>query len=235
MVKILGTNMKTFYELQEGINDPNIFKAFFLAGGPGSGKSYVVRKTTGGTGLRVVNSDDAFEKLLKDAGLSLKMPDDEEVPRDALRGRSKELTSKRQGNYIDGRIGLIIDGTGREYDKVSKEKRELESLGYDCYMIFVNTSLDVALERNINRDRSVPEDIVIKSWKSVQSNLGKFNNLFKNGMIIVDNNKSDEDIILSVFRRVKTLLKNKVTNRRAHQWIEMEMKRRGISRKPKGF
>ena len=43
--------MKTYQELLEGLNDPNIFKAFFLAGGPGSGKSFVVGKTTGGTGL----------------------------------------------------------------------------------------------------------------------------------------------------------------------------------------
>ena len=47
--------MKNFNELQEGLQDPNIFKAFFLAGGPGSGKSYVVRKSTGGTGLKIVN------------------------------------------------------------------------------------------------------------------------------------------------------------------------------------
>ena len=227
--------MKTFYELQEGLNDPNIFKAFFLAGGPGSGKSYVVRKTTGGTGLKVVNSDDAFEKLLKDAGLSLKMPADEAEPRDAVRGKAKELTSKSKGNYLDGRLGLVIDGTGRDFDKVSKEKRELENLGYDCYMIFVNTSLDVALERNIERERSVPEDIVIKSWKDVQSNIGKFNNLFKSGMIIVDNNKADEDIIVSVFKRIKALLKNKVTNSRAKQWVSFEMKRRGITKRPKGF
>jgi len=227
--------MKTFYELQEGLNDPNIFKAFFLAGGPGSGKSYVVRKTTGGTGLKVVNSDDAFEKLLKDAGLSLKMPADEAEPRDAVRGKAKELTSKSKGNYLDGRLGLVIDGTGRDYDKVSKEKKQLENIGYDCYMIFVNTSLDVALERNIERERSVPEDIVIKSWKEVQSNIGKFNNLFKSGMIIVDNNKADEDIIVSVFKRIKSLLKNKVTNSRAKQWVSFEMKRRGITKRPKGF
>jgi len=227
--------MKTFYELQEGLNDPNIFKAFFLAGGPGSGKSYVVRKTTGGSGLKIVNSDDAFEKLLKDAGLSLKMPADEAEPRDAVRGKAKALTSKSKGNYLDGRLGLVIDGTGRDFDKVSKEKRELENLGYDCYMIFVNTSLDVALERNIDRERSVPEDIVIKSWKDVQSNIGKFNNLFKSGMIIVDNNKADEDIIVSVFKRIKSLLKNKVTNSRAKQWVSFEMKRRGITKRPKGF
>jgi cytidylate kinase len=226
--------MKIFYELQEGINDPNIFKAFFLAGGPGSGKSYVVRKTTGGTGLKVVNSDPAFEKLLKDAGMSLKMTGDD-PRRDEVRGKAKELTKKIGKNYIEGRIGLIIDGTGKEYDGIAKQKAELESIGYDCYMIFVNTSLDVALERNLKRERTVPEDITIRSWRAVQNNIGKFNNLFKNGMIIVDNNKADEDIILSVFRRVKTLLKNKVTNRRAHQWMDMEMKRRGISKKPKGF
>ena len=226
--------MKIFYELQEGINDPNIFKAFFLAGGPGSGKSYVVRKTTGGTGLKVVNSDPAFEKLLKDAGMSLKMTGDD-PRRDEVRGKAKELTKKIGKNYIEGRIGLIIDGTGKKYDGIAKQKAELESIGYDCYMIFVNTSLDVALERNLKRERTVPEDITIRSWRSVQNNIGKFNNLFKNGMIIVDNNKADEDIILSVFRRVKTLLKNKVTNRRAHQWMDMEMKRRGISKKPKGF
>jgi cytidylate kinase len=234
MVQIIGTEMKTFYDLQEGLNDPNIFKAFFLAGGPGSGKSYVVRKTTGGTGLRVVNSDPAFEKLLKDAGMSLKMAGDD-PRRDEVRGKAKELTKKIGKNYIEGRIGLIIDGTGKEYDGIAKQKAELESIGYDCYMIFVNTSLDVALERNLKRERTVPEDITIRSWRAVQNNIGKFNNLFKNGMIIVDNNKADEDIILSVFRRVKTLLKNKVTNRRAHQWMDMEMKRRGISKKPKGF
>ena len=55
--------MKTFTDLQEGVYDPNIFKAFFIAGGPGSGKSFVVRKTTGGLGMKVVNSDDIFEEL----------------------------------------------------------------------------------------------------------------------------------------------------------------------------
>ena len=31
----------------------------------------------------------------------------------------------------------------------------LDQLGYDSYMVFVNTSLDVALERNKNRSRSM--------------------------------------------------------------------------------
>ncbi len=34
-------------ELLEGVYDPGIFKAFFLAGGAGSGKSYSAEKATG--------------------------------------------------------------------------------------------------------------------------------------------------------------------------------------------
>ena len=218
--------MKSFHELQEGVYDPNIFKAFFLAGGPGSGKSYVVRRTTGGTGLKIVNSDDAFEKLLKDAGLSLKMPPEEEQERDIVRDRAKSLTKARQTNYIEGRLGLIIDGTGHDYDKIARQSQQLQELGYDTYMIFVNTSLDTALERNAKRARSVPESIVVQSWKDVQANIGKFNNHFGSGMIIVDNNDAGEDVFGKVWKRVQGLLRNKVSNGRAKAWIAREMQKK---------
>ena len=227
--------MKHFNELQEGLQDPNIFKAFFLAGGPGSGKSYVVRKTTGGTGLRVVNSDDAFEHLLKKANLSLKMPKEEEEPREVQRKRAKEITKKRQENYIEGRIGLIIDGTGKDYEKIAKQATELKQIGYDVHMIFVNTSLDVALQRNADRPRSVQEPIVVKSWKDVQSNIGKFSQYFKQNFVVVDNNDATEDVFVKVFKQIRGLLSKKVRNPAAQQWVAQQMKDRGITKKPKGF
>ena len=220
--------MLTFQDLQEGVYDPNILKAFFLAGGPGSGKSYVVKRTTGGLGMKIVNSDNAFEKLLKDAGLSLKMPPEEEESREKVRVRAKEITAKRQMNYIQGRLGLIIDGTGREYDRISKQARELEGLGYDTQMIFVNTSIDVALERNAKRARSVPTPIVVNSWKATQANIGKFQNLFGNNFIILDNNDADEDMMFQIYKRVKKLANKKVQNHRGKAWIanELRMKKR---------
>ena len=230
--------MKTFQELQEGLNDPNIFKAFFLAGGPGSGKSYVVRKTTGGTGLQIVNSDDAFEKYLKIAGLSKKMPASEEEPRDIERARAKKVTKARQKGYVEGRLGLIIDGTGKDYDKIAKQSIQLRQLGYDTHMIFVNTSLDVALERNAKRDRSVPEDIAVRSWKAVQSNIGKFSQHFRQNFVVVDNNDADikdPQIFNDVFKQIKGLLKKKVKSPLAKQWVMQQMKDRGIKRMPKGF
>ena len=223
--------MITFKELQEGVYDPNIFKAFFLAGGPGSGKSYVVAKTTAMFGMRVVNSDDVFESLIKKAGMNMDMRNysgKDLERRDEIRGRAKEITKLRQANYVEGRLGLIIDGTGKDYEKIEKQMRGLQQLGYDSHMIFVNTSLDVALERNEKRPRKLPESLVVQSWNNVQKNIGKFSQLFKNKFVIVDNNKADEDVITGVFKRVKSLANRKVTNGIAKAWIarELEMKKR---------
>ena len=156
--------MITYGDLQEGVYDPNIFKAIFLAGGPGSGKSYVVRRTTGGLGMKIVNSDDIFEKYLLDALGTLDIRGIDPEERDRIRGRAKRVTAARQANYIEGRLGLIIDGTGKDYDKVTTQATRLKQLGYDVHMIFVNTSLDTALERNATRDRKLPDSIVTKSW-----------------------------------------------------------------------
>ena len=238
--------MKNFQDLQEGLQDPNIFKAFFLAGGPGSGKSYVVRATTGGTGLRIVNSDDVFEKYLKDAGFDMDMStvkaEREKAERDKMRDRAKTLTRTRMGDittgkggYLEGRIGLIIDGTGKNYDKIAKQATQLKQLGYDVHMIFVNTSLDTALERNAKRERTVPEDVAVKSWNAVQRNIGKFSQYFRQNFVVVDNNDSEEDVMTPVFKQIRGLLKKPVKSPIAKQWVRQEMKRRGSTRAPKGF
>ena len=220
-----------FQDLQEGLYDPNIFKAFFLAGGPGSGKTFVTRGAFGGTGLRVINSDNAFENALKKHGLSLKMPEDEAEARDILRARAKGTTDKTLDLSLKGRLGLVIDGTGRDYDKIKSQNDMLKQLGYDTYMIFVNTSLDVALERNARRERSVPEYITRKSWTQVQSNIGRFQNTFgMSNMIIVDNSKDERELTTIVMNKVdksvRRLLSNKIKSYTAKRWMATERRLR---------
>ena len=219
--------MKSYTDLQEGLYDPNIFKAFFLAGGPGSGKSYVVKKSTGGTGLKIVNSDDVFEKYLKQARLDFKMQAAQGKQRDALRTRAKAVTAKRKDNYLEGRLGLVIDGTGKDYGKISSQAAGLKQLGYDVHMIFVNTTLEVALQRNQERARTVPEKIVVDAWKQVQSNIGKFQSFFgPKNFIIVDNDMPDKDgrLFDYVFKKVQGLLRRKVDNYIAKAWMSKELR-----------
>lgn len=194
--------------ITEGVDDPGILKCVFMAGGPGSGKSYTAKEIFGvgknalasvsAGGLKLVNSDTAFEKGLKDSGINPKDLGkiEKEEPElwkkitmgdKSIRGRAKMLTQKQQDFYEAGRLGMIIDGTGDEVSKIKKKKQRAESLGYDCYMVFVNTSLEVALERNANRDRTLPETLVTEIWKACQDNLGKFQSMFGGNFVIVDN------------------------------------------------
>ena len=224
--------MITFTDLQEGVYDPNIFKAFFLACGPGSGKSYVVRRTTGGLGMKIINSDDVFEKMLDNELGTQDLRDIDPTVRDEIRGRAKGITKKRKDNLIEGRLGLIIDGTGKDYDKISGQKSKLDALGYDTYMIFVNTSLDTALERNQQRARVLKDSMVTLLWNQVQQNIGKFNILFKpSNFIIVDNNDAKENLMPPIIKIVKSFARKKVTNHIAQGWIKMELakKKRGES------
>jgi len=215
--------------LREGVYDPGIFKAFFLAGGPGSGKSFVTAGAFGGTGLKTVNSDGAFERAMKKGNLSLKMPDEEEYFRNIVRAKAKMTTATQLDTYIQGRLGLVIDATGRDLNTINSQKRQLDLIGYDSYMIFVNTSLEVALERNKNRPRTIPEYVVTNSWNQVQRNIGTFQRIFSpNRMLIVDNNKSEKELVTltlnTASRYIRSQLRASPQNLTAKQWIANELK-----------
>ena len=217
--------------LSEGLYDPGIFKAFFLAGGPGSGKTFVTSSAFAGSGLKVVNSDVAFERGLKKANLSLSMPDEETYFRNIIRSRAKALTISQLDKYVDGRLGLVIDSTGRDYDMIARHHNMLQQMGYDCYMVFVNTSLEVALARNARRERNIPEYITTNSWNGVQSNMGRFQRLFgMSNFIVVDNNKSDLELTTLTMNRVSKIvrkfIKSPVANYRAKQWMKKELEAR---------
>ncbi len=224
--------MKGFRQfLDEGVNDPGIFKAIYLAGGPGAGKSFVADKTLPNSafGLKVVNADIALEFLLKKSGLSsdmLSMSPAELEKFAETRTKARALRDIQKKGFINGRLGMILDGTGRDFQKIKKDRAELESFGYDTFMVFVNTSLPVALERNQNRPRKVDEKVVRSAWAAVQNNIGKFQALFGPGnFIVVDNNILNEDIIVKTFKVVKKFVSKPPQSRLAKQWIANE--RRG--------
>jgi predicted kinase len=246
--------------LTEGVYDKGILKAVFMAGGPGSGKSYVASQLFGipktinvsVSGLKTVNSDTEFEALLKKYGFETfgtgkldidKWPDevfdmvaggDEDTgPGDtgtiSVRTKAKLMTKARKQQYMNGRLGMIIDGTGHNYDKLSKEKKQLEKLGYDCFMVFVNTSLEVAKQRNQERTRRLPENILVKSWKDVQANLGKFQGLFGSNFAVVDNSKflkpedAQKKFGMITKKYINKFISKPIKNIIGKQWVKHQM------------
>jgi len=211
--------------LEEGVNDPAIFKAVFLAGGPGSGKSFIVGKTgLTSMGYKVVNSDDAFEAGMRKAGMTMS-PDNIFSPKgQEIRGKAKRLTGTKQARYIKGRLGLVVDGTGKDPEKIARQAQKIQQLGYKVAMIFVNTDLDTALKRNRMRARSLPDAEVEAYWKAVQRNVGKFQRMFgKENFLVVDNSegKNYEKETLRAYRDVRKFT-DQPHNKKAQKWIDTE-------------
>jgi len=219
--------------ISEGVYDPNIFKAFFLAGGPGSGKSWVSERTLMGMGLKVINSDNAFAAALNKEKMSLNMAttDAKEIARrDEIRTKAKARTGVQLKLALEGRLGLILDSTARDVARIESEANTMRHIGYDVHMVFVNTSLEVALKRNQMRPRKVPDAIVISNHKQVQQNIGKLQNLFGiSNFIIVDNNKVAEDVNPKVYKAIRRMVTKAPTSYQAVSWIkrELQKKKRG--------
>ena len=231
--------------LEEGINDPGILKAVFLAGGPGSGKSFVAsglygipkKRSVSAYGLKMINTDSELERMLNKYGFGTDLDDmPEELVKQltdpksddysGLRSRAKELTKDRQKMYMNGRLGMIIDGTGSRFPKIKGDKKQLEEIGYDTYMVFVHTDLDVAQKRNMERARKLNPELVESSWQDVQKNKIYFQGLFGNAnFMMVDNSdtlspkQAEKKFNMLVKKGIGKFINKPVKNYRGKNWI----------------
>ena len=227
--------------LNEGVHDKGIFKAVFLAGGPGSGKDYVLDNTLAGHGMTEINSDKALEFLMDKKGLNKTMPASEKIERDLVRGRAKNMTELRQRLALQGRNGLIINGTGDDHEKVKIIKSRLEELGYDTSMIMVNTRDEVSASRNVERGsrggRTVPEDIRKQKWDAVQKARPELAKLFGDKYAEFDNSEdlrvarpeivqAKKDELLNLYKGVQKFMKAPPKADQAKEWVANELQKK---------
>ena len=224
--------------LAEGVHDKAIFKAVFLGGGPGSGKDYVLSNTLDGHGMIEINSDKALEYLMDKENLDKKMPDNEEAQRNAIRKKAKDVAEIRHLMALQGRNGLIINGTGADPKEYIEIKKRLDKLGYDTSMIMVNTADEVSRARNIERGqrggRTVPENIRKQKWELVQKARGEFGKLFRNNYIEFDNSedlrKASPDVVkakkeemMQIHKEIQKFVNAPPKNERAKHWIATQL------------
>ncbi len=152
--------MRLLDYLNEGINDKGIFKACFMSGSPNSGKSYIIsRIQSGQIAPRVVNTDTFTEYF---------MSIDSDYDWSKYGDKTKKLTKSQLINYLNSLLPLWIDGTSSNPSAVLRRKGILQSLGYECAMIFIDTPVETAIERNKKRNRTVDEDFLIEAYEKAQ-------------------------------------------------------------------
>jgi predicted kinase len=218
-------------ELQEGVYDQGIFKALFLMGGPGSGKTTVVKALSLHTmGLKMINSDQHFERMMKAAKMSMKMTKDgsgEVNPeRDGMRSKAKRQAAKQMDLYIPNRLGLVFDTTSAKASKIKTYKEQLDALGYESRMVFVKTSLDLALKLNDGRARTVPVEVVKMEHEAVEKNATIFKRMFTTNFDEIENNDTVKSLRRTAegkFGSISAWAKKFPTNSIATAWKAREL------------
>ena len=177
--------------VDEGVNDQHIFKAIAMIGPMGAGKSTIAQQLVGGSGLRSLNLDNFNELLIKQGKVAGGMLTPDQLE------RNWELTQKQKGNWVSERLGLLIDGSGRNVEGLVKPLTELEKLGYNTMVILVNVSLETSLQRQQSRaakqaaqfgqGRNVPLDLAKSSYEQIQQNIPKLQQLYGKRLLIINN------------------------------------------------
>lgn len=169
--------------LQEGHNDPHIFKAVFMAGSPGAGKSTVGRMLFSNTGLKPLNVDKFWTLYNKKD-----RPGDYE--------KYWDLYQKQEKNLLQGRLGLLIDGTAKNPAVINDIKQRLEARGYETIMVFVDVDLETSMQRakaretdpsSPDRGRAVDPEFIKTTYDRVQQAKSKLADMFGNMFFNVDN------------------------------------------------
>ena len=170
--------MRLLQYLTEGIEDKGIFKAVFLAGHPGAGKSYTLdRIKSGQIEPRIVNTD-KFHEHFKNAEWA------------NVGDKVMRLTKGQLVLYLNSMLPLAVDGTSGSIQAMLRRRGLLESMGYDTAMVFVNTDLETAIRRVQGRDRKVPEEFIRESFKKVNENKKFYRSKFDT-FIEIDNNDGE--------------------------------------------
>jgi shikimate kinase len=185
-------------------------QAIFMVGGPGAGKSSVIAGLNlVEDGYRLINQDPYLEKYIKEAGL----PTDEKTYdkeqrslRAKLGWKARKAAEEDLANNTAAKESMVVDGTGASYKATTKKMKALEDAGYEVHMIFVNTSKEVAVQRNRMRaERSLADFIVTKTWDNVQESVAKYREDYGSRFygIEMDNLKFGEALPSSFVESVK--------------------------------
>jgi len=195
-------------DLLESVRDRGIFKAVFFAGIPGAGKSYVLNNISDGSIMpKVVNTDVYTEYLNKKFGRDISGEFD--IHADVI----KRVTINQLSGYVNGALPLFVAGTSNSASSLFKREGILKSFGYDTGMVYIDTDLEVAIERAKQRDRKVPEEFIRRVYESLNMNREYYRSHFK-FFVEVKNSEGEltDKVVMDAYNKVRGFYNSDIDN-----------------------
>lgn len=200
--------------LHESINH-GLFKAIFISGGPGSGKDIIIREAIAEQNAVEITSTTAISIL-----------NDKHKLYEFSRDSRREAIRQRQP--------LIITGTTNEQYNIIAIREELEELGYETMLVFVNTSNESSRKRNEGHERMMAESVRQERWEVTQLVAEKFNQAFKkylefdnsvdlNEATEFETSEKEEDISI-IYEMTNWFFDTPVQNEIAESWMTRHKK-----------
>lgn len=162
-------------------------KAIFVCGAGGSGKSTYIKEKL--KNYKHVDVDVFYEKLLKNAGLHLKI---KQFSKEELNVANSLFEKASNQNHtfllecIENKINIAIESIGRDVDYILEQRNYLEKNGYETSMIMIYKELDICIDRVEKRERSYSKSVTIKSWNESYRNIESYKTEFKDKFYLIN-------------------------------------------------
>src|ERR1035437_93052 len=177
--------------LQEGIlledkvvnfQNANFGNFVVMMGSPGSGKTHVAKNLLLLKNFKHLTVDNWLEIIGKQQGLDLKNPD----VTAALNNKYEDKFKTFRKNFIKQQlsakepVNIVVDVTGKSIPSVRKVLDVIENSNYITTLVYVITSKEECLKRNLKRARTVPEDFLIAIYDDIEVTYHNVFSMFDN-------------------------------------------------------
>lgn len=216
----------------DGTYPPELMKAVFVSGGFGSNKLFNPEIFSAGYDLKLIEKGKPISNYSKDLSL-LEKPSKDLDDLDYLRAKAEQIKGNLDTNYIDARLGLIMDCTETEVEDLVPIANKLVELGYDVLVVYLKTMYSGEFQSLTATNNFLHGDLIEYYIHEETKYISYFNSFkyhkFRDFEDVVIQDYLEAPNILKfesqhwIFNRIQEFINNPIINPLSKKWIDQQL------------